>query len=311
MFFVFAYVDIAWDARDLPVPRGVHGHVCEHAEARGQERGRGRRDLRARAGAAVVTAVADPLTVEEDLRRLTPTGAGVAACEVQSVLVGQLSAGERALVRTARPVRRAEFASGRSCAHRALSAIGADLDTIGRGGRRQPIWPAGVCGSISHAGGLAAAVVARITPSVIGIGLDVERVDRLVPELWSHVLTSSESARCRASTAPLAERDGRLQRQRGGVQSHVPVVGHRDRVPGRARPDAGAGTVEIPSLGASVPVRQGETGAFVVSLAIVASPAPRVRLSRQSRFAAAGRSGAAPREARRRELRAARRYAAP
>ena len=79
-----------------------------------------------------VTAVADPLTVEEDLRRLTPTGAGVAACEVQSVLVGQLSAGaERALVRTARRVRRAEFASGRSW-HQPFPATGADLDTIGR-----------------------------------------------------------------------------------------------------------------------------------------------------------------------------------
>ena len=31
MFFVFAFVDIAWDARMLPVPRGLHGHLCEHA----------------------------------------------------------------------------------------------------------------------------------------------------------------------------------------------------------------------------------------------------------------------------------------
>ena len=38
MFFVFAYVDIAWDARSLPVPRGVHGHLCEHA-ATGAGRG--------------------------------------------------------------------------------------------------------------------------------------------------------------------------------------------------------------------------------------------------------------------------------
>jgi 4'-phosphopantetheinyl transferase EntD len=223
-----------------------------------------------------VTAVADPLTVEEDLRRLTPTGAGVAACEVQSVFVRQLSAGERALVRTARPVRRAEFASGRSCAHRALSAIGADLDTIGRGGRCQPIWPAGVCGSISHAGGLAAAVAARITPSVIGIGLDVERVDRLVPELWPHVLTPSESARCRASTAPLASATAVFSAKEAAFKATFPLWGTEiEFLDAHTELEAGAGTVEIPSLGASVAVRQGETGAFVVSLAIVASPAPR------------------------------------
>ena len=55
------------------------------------------------------------------------------------------------------------------------------------------------------------------------------------PSFWPHVLTSIGERPLPSSTAPLASATAVSQRQRGGVQSHVPVVGHRDRVPGRAR----------------------------------------------------------------------------
>lgn len=86
-------------------------------------------------------------------------------------------ASERALVAWAAPARRREFLAGRACAHAALRAIGREEGlAVGRGVMREPLWPAGVVGSISHAGGLAGAVVAR-TADAWGLGLDIERLE--------------------------------------------------------------------------------------------------------------------------------------
>ena len=83
---------------------------------------------------------------------------------------------ERAVVGGAADRRRREFLCGRACAHAALAALGRDEGPIGVGARRQPLWPPGVVGSISHAGERVAAVVADASEAW-GLGLDVERVD--------------------------------------------------------------------------------------------------------------------------------------
>ncbi len=72
--------------------------------------------------------------------------------------------------------RRREFLAGRACAHAALRTIGRDGAPIGRGPMREPVWPAGVVGSISHSGELAGAVVAR-AGDAWGVGLDIELLD--------------------------------------------------------------------------------------------------------------------------------------
>lgn len=82
------------------------------------------------------------------------------------------------MVATATAARRREFLAGRRCAHAALRAIGRDEGlAVGRGVMREPLWPAGVVGSISHAGGLAGAVAARTADAWglgLGLGLDIE-----------------------------------------------------------------------------------------------------------------------------------------
>lgn len=84
---------------------------------------------------------------------------------------------ERAAVATAAPVRRHEFLAGRECAHAALRVIGREEGlAVGRGPGREPLWPAGVVGSISHAGGLAGAVAAR-SADAWGLGLDMEPLE--------------------------------------------------------------------------------------------------------------------------------------
>ncbi|MFI1303413.1 4'-phosphopantetheinyl transferase [Streptomyces sioyaensis] len=80
---------------------------------------------------------------------------------------------EESAVRNALPGRRAEFTTGRHCAHRALERLGAAADAIPRGPRGAPQWPAGVVGSITHCDGYRAAAVAR-TAHAGAVGIDAE-----------------------------------------------------------------------------------------------------------------------------------------
>ena len=74
------------------------------------------------------------------------------------------------------PSRRASFLAGRWCAHEALRASvpHAAQTAIGMGEFREPLWPAGTLGSITHTAGYALAAAAPFG-AVRAIGLDVER----------------------------------------------------------------------------------------------------------------------------------------
>lgn len=74
--------------------------------------------------------------------------------------------------------RKAEFVAGRYCAHTALSQLDNTTAstpgaTIGVGANREPLWPKGVVGSITHTHGYASAVVAHCS-KVRGVGVDSE-----------------------------------------------------------------------------------------------------------------------------------------
>ena len=70
--------------------------------------------------------------------------------------------------------RRREFTAGRNCARRALVALGLPESPLLSGAQREPLWPSGVVGSITHSGGYCAAAVGRAT-RYAGIGIDCER----------------------------------------------------------------------------------------------------------------------------------------
>lgn len=100
-------------------------------------------------------------------------------------------------LRTAVVERRVHFLAGRHCARealRALSPIHADV-AIPIGDNREPIWPHGFRGSISHTKRYAAAAVAP-TKLVHGLGIDVERW--MKPEapkkLGAHITIEGELA---------------------------------------------------------------------------------------------------------------------
>lgn len=100
---------------------------------------------------------------------------------------------ERAEIRTAVEKRRLEYAAARAHAHRALARLGAPLAPLLSTTDRDPRWPDGIVGSISHMEGWCAVAVARRT-DVHALGIDLEPDEPLAPSLWRLVATDREQA---------------------------------------------------------------------------------------------------------------------
>lgn len=97
----------------------------------------------------------------------------IAVSSETDVPEGTLFDAETALVRNAVAKRVHEFTLGRLYAHMALRRLGADDGPLLAGPHREPRWPSGVAGSITHCDGFCGVAVAG-TP-VRGIGVDAER----------------------------------------------------------------------------------------------------------------------------------------
>ncbi|MFS0691357.1 4'-phosphopantetheinyl transferase superfamily protein [Streptomyces nitrosporeus] len=69
--------------------------------------------------------------------------------------------------------RRLKFAAVRGCARQGLRELGISAGPILRGPGGEPVWPAGVVGSMTHCPGYHAAAVAR-SDEVAAIGIDAE-----------------------------------------------------------------------------------------------------------------------------------------
>ncbi|EHE9876210.1 enterobactin synthase subunit EntD [Escherichia coli] len=96
--------------------------------------------------------------------------------------------------------RKAEHLAGRIAAVYALREYGYKcVPAIGE--LRQPVWPTGLYGSISHCGATALAVVSRQP-----IGIDIEEVfsDQTAAELTDSIITSAEHRSLVASDLPLS-----------------------------------------------------------------------------------------------------------
>jgi enterobactin synthetase component D len=75
------------------------------------------------------------------------------------------------------PKRQREFIAGRLCAREAMRTLALDGSDapLGTGANREPLWPDGVVGALTHFDGFAAAAVAR-RADYRGIGIDGERL---------------------------------------------------------------------------------------------------------------------------------------
>lgn len=93
--------------------------------------------------------------------------------------------------------RQIEFLAGRYCARHALRRCAPEHEAsvVASGPFREPLWPAGIVGSITHTGGIASAAVARRVHAR-SIGLDAEPIvdPRAVASLLESIVRTGELA---------------------------------------------------------------------------------------------------------------------
>lgn len=100
---------------------------------------------------------------------------------------------EEYLVARAVASRRREVTISRTCARRALAGLGYAEVPVGRGPKREPVWPEGVVGSITHRAEYCAAAVAS-TLDFLAVGIDAEPNGQLPSGVFDRVSTPAERA---------------------------------------------------------------------------------------------------------------------
>jgi 4'-phosphopantetheinyl transferase EntD len=126
------------------------------------------------------------------ITRLVPRAA--AAIEiVGSYPVGALLPEEEIALGDVSASRRQEFALGRLCARQAMQKLGLAPLPILPGPNREPLWPPGISGSITHCDGYAAAAVTRKT-DICSIGIDAERIQDFGDAVLDIVALEAEQA---------------------------------------------------------------------------------------------------------------------
>ena len=98
---------------------------------------------------------------------------------------------ERAALGQAVEKRRREFITARACARRALEQLGLPPAPIATGERGQPLWPAGVVGSITHCAGYRACALAR-AGELAGLGIDAEPNEPLPAGVLGEIARAEE-----------------------------------------------------------------------------------------------------------------------
>jgi 4'-phosphopantetheinyl transferase EntD len=84
-----------------------------------------------------------------------------------------------------------DFCTGRFCARKALAAMNHEPAEILIGADKQPIWPDGIVGSISHSAELTGAVTCLST-QISSIGLDIETIGKINIDMWQMIFTENE-----------------------------------------------------------------------------------------------------------------------
>ncbi|MEV0425895.1 4'-phosphopantetheinyl transferase superfamily protein [Micromonospora sp. NPDC050495] len=121
--------------------------------------------------------------------------AGVAAAEAyDDPAEARLLPAEEALVGGAVEKRRREFTTGRHLARRALAELGVPPVALLAGPRREPRWPDGTVGSITHCAGYRAAVAAR-AGTLLSTGIDAEPNEPLPAGVLDSIALPEERSR--------------------------------------------------------------------------------------------------------------------
>ncbi|HEY2764589.1 MAG TPA: 4'-phosphopantetheinyl transferase superfamily protein [Pseudonocardiaceae bacterium] len=101
---------------------------------------------------------------------------------------------EQAAISRAVAKRRREFRTVRHCARQAMRELGIPPAPVLSGERREPLWPAGIVGSMTHCAGYRAAALAR-AHDVLTLGIDAEPHEPLPPDVQGAIALDEERAR--------------------------------------------------------------------------------------------------------------------
>ncbi len=101
---------------------------------------------------------------------------------------------ERAAIAHAVAARRGDYLVVRDCARLALAELGLPPAPIGTGAGREPLWPDGVVGSLTHCTGYRGAVLAHRS-EVRAVGLDAEPHQPLPPDVLGVISRPEERSR--------------------------------------------------------------------------------------------------------------------
>ena len=121
------------------------------------------------------------------LRAIAPSGVIVGSRRIDPADVRRLLPAEATSIAQAVVVRRNEFASGRSLLRELIGQNGPILVAP----NRAPVLPAGVLGSLAHDREYAVAAISR-DAGVIGLGIDIEPMTLLSPEMATVILRNDE-----------------------------------------------------------------------------------------------------------------------
>jgi len=124
--------------------------------------------------------------VDRALAALAPPGLLTGCRHIQAGDEQLLLPAEGASIATRENKARAASGAGRHIAHELLLRMGCADPAVLRGRLGDPIWPAGIIGSIAHDDEIAVAVVAR-AGALRSVGIDIEPALPLPPELRSVV----------------------------------------------------------------------------------------------------------------------------
>lgn len=127
-----------------------------------------------------------------DLNRLFPPNVALVKAEAwmwQTPVRNE----EEMLIERAVEKRRREFRAGRHAAHAALAGLNAPDLPLLRGEHREPLWPSGYLGSITHCRDLCIAVCAP-DGDLMGLGIDAEPLDPLPQGVDRYIHTEKEAA---------------------------------------------------------------------------------------------------------------------
>jgi 4'-phosphopantetheinyl transferase EntD len=140
------------------------------------------------------------------LERILPASATVVA--TREDLEGALYPEEESVVGRAVEKRRREFTTARACAREALAQLGQPHQAIPTGEKGEPLWPAGIVGSITHCDGYRACAVAR-AGDLVTVGVDAEPNQPLPDGLLGDIALPEEQEWLRylAKQAPEAHWD--------------------------------------------------------------------------------------------------------